>query len=105
VVPIGVTTRQPSPVYPALPTMGSAAPGYAGSVWITVFAQAGIPAALAQRFNREFNEIAASKEISDILNANGLPPVALPLDELRARMRDEFLGWRKLATEKKIVLE
>ncbi|MEY4138668.1 MAG: hypothetical protein RLZZ371_850 [Pseudomonadota bacterium] len=105
VVPIGVTTRQPSPTYPTLPTMGSAAPGYEGSVWIAVFAQGGIAPALAQRLNRELNEIAASKEVSALLNQSGLPPVALPLDELRTRMRQEYANWKKIATAKKIVLE
>mgnify|MGYP003429609399 CR=1 FL=1 len=32
-------------------------------------------------------------------------PVALSLDELRTRIRDEFVGWRKIVAEKKIVLE
>lgn len=105
VVPIAVTTRQPSPAFPALPSLTSVAPAYTGSVWISVFAQSGIPAALAQRLNRELNDIAAGKEMSALLNQNGLPPVALSLDEMRTRMRDEYLGWKKIAADKKIVLE
>ena len=105
VVPIGVTSPQTSPAYPAIATMGSAAPGYEGSVWIAVFAQGGTPPALAQRLNRELNDIAASKEVSALLNQSGLPPVALPLDELRSRMRQEYANWKTIATAKKIELE
>ena len=85
--------------------MASAAPGYEGSVWSSVFAQGGIAPALAQRLNRELNDIAASKEVSALLNQSGLPPVALPLDELRSRMRQEYANWKKIATAKKIELE
>jgi tripartite-type tricarboxylate transporter receptor subunit TctC len=105
VVAIGVTTPQPYSAFPGLPAMATAAPGFAGSVWIAVFAQSGIPAALAQRLNRELNEIAAGKEMSATLNHNGLPPVALSLDEIRTRMRDEYTNWKRVATDKKIVLD
>lgn len=105
VVPIGITTLQPYPAFPGIPTMASAAPTYSGSVWVAVFAQSGIPASLAQRLNREINEIAATKEMTAVLNQNGLPPVALSLDEMRSRMRDEYANWKRIATDKKIVLE
>jgi len=105
VVPIAVTTRQSVAAFPGLPTMTSVAPTYSGSVWISVFAQSGMPPALAQRLNRELNDIAAGKEMSAVLNQNGLPPVALSLDEIRTRMRDEYTGWKKIAADKKIVLE
>ena len=105
VVPIAVTTRQPNAAFPGLPSLTSVTPAYAGSVWISVFAQSGIPAPLAQRLNREFNEIAAAREMSTVLNQNGLPPLALSMDELRTRMREEYNGWKKIAVDKKIVLE
>lgn len=105
VVPIAVTTRQPNPAFPGLPSLTSVTPTYSGSVWISVFAQAGIPVPLAQRLNRELNEIAAAREMSTVLNQNGLPPLALSMDELRTRMREEYNGWKKIAVDKKIVLE
>ncbi len=105
VVPVAVTTRQPNPAFPNLPSMASVAPAYAGSVWISVFAQSGMPAPLAQRLNRELNEIAAARDMSTVLNQNGLPPLALSLEDLRIRMREEYNGWKKIAVDRKIVLE
>jgi hypothetical protein len=55
--------------------------------------------------NRELNEIAAGREVSAILNQSGLPPLALTMEDLRVRMRDEYNGWKKIAADKKIVLE
>jgi tripartite-type tricarboxylate transporter receptor subunit TctC len=102
---IGVTTDKPYPTYPTLPPMNSVAPGFSGSVWVAVFAPAGIPPALAQRLNREMNEIAATKEMNDMLVTNGLPPLALGLDELRTRMQAEHANWKKIASSKNITLE
>ncbi len=102
---VGVTTLQPSPAYPNLPTMASVAPGFSASVWIAAFAQSGISPALAQRLNREFNEISATKEMREMLVTNGLPPVAQSLEELRSRMTAEYGNWKKIATDRKIVLD
>jgi len=102
---IAVTTDKPSAAYPNLPTMASVAPGYSASVWVAVFAPAGIPPALAQRLNKEINEIAASKEVREMLVTNGLPPLAVGLDPLRARMQAEYANWKNIAATKHITLE
>lgn len=43
--------------------------------------------------------------MSDVLNTNGLAPVALSLDTLRTRLRGEFAEWKRIATEKTFALE
>ena len=105
VVPVAISSNLPSPVYPGVPTMGSVAPGYSGSVWIAAFAHGGTPPALAQRLNRELNEIAASRELREVLLADGSAPAALSLEQMRARMQDDLISWKKLAADKRIVLE
>lgn len=102
---IAVTTPQPSAALPGLPTMASVAPGYSGSVWLAVFAQANTPSSLSERLNREFNEISLTKDISETLAADGAVPVTMRLPELRARMRENFNTWKRLAVEKKIEVE
>lgn len=102
---IGVTTEKPFPTYPNLPPMATVAPGFSGSVWVAVFAPAGIPQALAQRLNREMNDIAATREMHDLLVTNGLPPLALGLDELRNRMQAEYANWKKISSSRNISLE
>ena len=37
---LAVTSAQPSPVFPQLPTVASVAPGFAADIWVTVFAPA-----------------------------------------------------------------
>lgn len=102
---IGLTSREPSATYPGLAPLASVTPGYAASNWVAAFAPARMPPALAQRLNREINEIAKSKEISAILQGNDAAAAALSLEELRAYMRDELANWKRLATAKKIQVE
>ncbi len=102
---IGVTTPQPHPAFPGVPTMASAAPGYSVDIWVGFFAPIGTPPALIQRLNRELNEIAKSKEVRDIIEPDGSAPKSLTPEEFGARTRASYASWKKLATEKNIVAE
>src|SRR5690606_36571574 len=61
VVPIAVTSSEPSPAFPNLPAMASAAPGFNVSIWAIVFAPAGTDPEIAALLNRELNDISTSK--------------------------------------------
>lgn len=103
--PIAVTSATPSSAFPGLPTMASAAPGFSVLLWTAVFAPAGTPPAIVQRLNREINEISKSKEVLEIMNADGATPVALSPEEASRRALDSYATWKRLATSRNIVLE
>ena len=103
--PLGVTSPQPSPIFPDLPTVASAAPGFALDIWVGVFAPAGTPAALVQRLNREINEIATGPEVRNLLDPDGAQPNAMAPAAFAARVRDDLAGWKRIATEHRIVAE
>ncbi len=102
---IALTTSQTSPEFPGLPTMASAAPGFATSLWVGLWAPAGTSAALVQRLNREVNEITRSADFAEVMKADGNLPVLLTPAELSARVRDDYNTWKRIATAKNIVLE
>jgi tripartite-type tricarboxylate transporter receptor subunit TctC len=102
---IAVTSRNPSPAFPDLPTMTSAVPGFVADIWVMVFAPAGTPAALVQRLNRDIVEIAKSPEVRTFLDAEGAVPTPLTPAQLVPRIRDDLAAWKKIASEKKIVAE
>jgi tripartite-type tricarboxylate transporter receptor subunit TctC len=102
---IAVTSLQPSPAFPGLPTMASVAPGFALELWIGFFAPTGTPAPVVQRLNREINEIAKSDKLREMMAFDGGTPLPLTPEEIRPRMRDSFAAFRKLATEKNIIAE
>ncbi|MEY4100164.1 MAG: hypothetical protein RL300_1335 [Pseudomonadota bacterium] len=102
---IGVTSAQPHPAFPGVPTMASVAPGYAVDIWVGFFAPVGTPPALVQRLNRELNDIAKSKEVLQIIEPDGSSPKALTPEEFGSRVRNSYASWKKLATAKNIVAD
>jgi len=105
VIPIAVTSPQPSAAYPGIPSMASAAPGYNPTIWYGMFAPAGLPPAMLARLNRDVNDIARSNEVRELSKADGAEPVIATPEELARRVRDDFAMWKRLATEKNIVVD
>ncbi len=103
--PLAVTSKLPSPIFPELPTVASAAPGFAIDIWVGVFAPAGMPDALVQRLNREINEAANSPEVRALLDPDGSIPSPMAPTVFAARVKTDLEMWKRIATEKKIVAE
>jgi len=102
---IGVTSRDPNPAFPGVLPVSSVVPGFDATTWAAVFAPPGTPAALVQRLNSEINEISKSREVQDQLRSDGVITTALTPEQGGARIRASYELWRKLATDKKIVVE
>lgn len=105
VLPIAVTSQQPSATYPGVPPMATAAPGYNVGIWYGAFGPSGLPADMVQRLNREMNEIAKSPELRKLTEADGALPLSAGPEELSRRVRDDYAMWKRLATQKNIVVE
>ena len=105
VIPIAVTTLAASAAFPNLPTMASSAPGYNVSIWYGMFAPAGLPAPMVQRLHREIVDIARSAELKPMMKDEGGAVVEAGPEELSRRVRDEYALWKKLATEKQLVID
>lgn len=102
---VAVTSRDPSPAFPGVPTMASAVPGYEVTLWTAVFVPAGTPAAVIQRLNRELNEIAKSKELRDHMLTDGATPMELTSQDAAKRVKESYTVWKQLATAKSIVTD
>lgn len=103
--PIAVTSLQPSPAFPKLPTMASVVPGYSATLWNVLFAPAGTPARLLNILNHEVNEISKSKEMVELMQMDGFEPKSLTLDQASKQVHDAYTTWKALAKERNIVLE
>jgi len=102
---IGVTSRDPSPAFPGVPTMNTVAPGYDVSLWAGTWVAAGTPPSIIQRYNRELIAIARSNELAELLKADGATPLAWTPEQFAARVRNDYAQFKKLATQKNIVVE
>ena len=102
---LAVTSPGPHPAFPGIPPVSATVPGYVNQVWVGVFAPAGTPPGLVERFNREITAIAATPELRNLLEPDGMVPVAMSPAAFAGRVKQELAQWKQIATSRKIVLE
>ncbi|MEI7443545.1 MAG: tripartite tricarboxylate transporter substrate-binding protein [Burkholderiales bacterium] len=102
---LAVTSARPSPAFPDLPPLAAAVPGYGIDIWVGVFAPAGTPPALVERYNRELNAIASSAELRMLLEPDGATPGALSPAAFSDRIRTDLATWKRIAAERGIKVE
>jgi tripartite-type tricarboxylate transporter receptor subunit TctC len=102
---LAVTSDKPHPAFPDLPPLATVAAGFNVDIWVGVFAPAGTPAAIIDRLNREINAVAASPELSPVLEPDGTLPEAISPAVFASRIKTELGQWKQIATDHKIVAE
>ncbi|HYC44442.1 MAG TPA: tripartite tricarboxylate transporter substrate-binding protein [Burkholderiales bacterium] len=102
---LGVTSPNPHPAFPGIPPVASTVPGFANQVWVGVLAPAGTTARLVERYNREISEIAATPELRNLFEPDGMVPVVMSPSAFAGRVKQELAQWKKIASSRKIVLE
>lgn len=102
---LAVTSAKKHPAFPDLPPLATVAPGFDVDIWVGVFAPAGTPDAIVQRLNQEINAIAASADLTPVLEPDGTLPEAIAPNVFASRMKDELAQWKKIASDHKIVAE
>ncbi|MEY2891921.1 MAG: hypothetical protein RJA98_1829, partial [Pseudomonadota bacterium] len=102
---IAVTSAQPSPIAPELPTMASAVPGYNFEAWWGLLGPAGMPADIVVRLNTEVNKVLATPEFKDFLLKEGALPAPATPAQFAATIASDIPRWKKLALQQNIVPE
>ena len=102
---LAVTSPAPHPSFPGIPPVSATVPGYSNQVWVGVFAPAGTPPRLVERYNREISEIAATPELRNLFEPDGMVPVSATPAQFAQRIKTELAQWKQIATSRKIVLE
>jgi tripartite-type tricarboxylate transporter receptor subunit TctC len=86
---LAVTSAQPTPVFPGLPTLAATLPGYeAGSVY-GVFAPARTPAAIINRLNLEIVRHLQTAEVKERFLNVGVDVIGSTPAELAATVRSD----------------
>jgi len=95
---LGVTSLEPSPLFPDLPAIAkSGAPGYSYELWWGVFAPAGIAADRLAFINAAINKILTGGEMKKFLAAEGAEPWPLDPKQLDGLLVKEIERYRKAA--------
>jgi tripartite-type tricarboxylate transporter receptor subunit TctC len=93
---IAVTTKNPSSVFPKLPTMTSIYPGFESDNWFGLFAPTGISKDIVARLHSLAVEALRSPELKDLIAKDGGDVVASKPEELGAHLRDEVARYAKV---------
>jgi tripartite-type tricarboxylate transporter receptor subunit TctC len=95
---LGVTTLEPSPLFPDLPAIAKAgAPGYQYELWWGLFAPAGLPAERLNFVNAEINKALAGGDLKKFITSEGAQPWALTPKELDGLLVREIERYKKAA--------
>jgi tripartite-type tricarboxylate transporter receptor subunit TctC len=94
---IAVSSPQPSPLAPGLPTLAaSGVPGYDAMQLSGLFAPAKTPDAIISRLNREIAQVMTRSDVKEKLFNAGLEPLAGSSDESAALIRSEVARYAKV---------
>jgi tripartite-type tricarboxylate transporter receptor subunit TctC len=97
---LAITSPEPSPLRPGLPTMAAAGlPGFEAVVMTIVCAPAGTPAAIVSRLNEEIVRAIQLPDIKEKFSTIGIETVGSSPQELTAAMKLEIARTAKLVKE------
>ena len=97
---LAVTSPEPSPLVPGLPTIAAAGlPGYECASLLAIFAPARTPPAIVSKLNQQMAQTLRSAEVKDRLFKLGLEPVAGTPAETAATIKSEMTKWGRVIRE------
>jgi tripartite-type tricarboxylate transporter receptor subunit TctC len=97
---LAVTSAEPSPLFPELPTVAqSGVPGYSYELWWGIFAPAGLPADRLSFINAAINKILAGADMKKFLDNEGAEPWPRTVAQLTDLLPREIERYKKAAQE------
>jgi tripartite-type tricarboxylate transporter receptor subunit TctC len=98
---LAVSGATRSPVLPDVPTIAEAVPGYNGTLWIGLFAPAGLPADVLAKLQDAMGKTLAAKDLRDKLEQQGVE-LAAPADkpftpeQFAAVLAEDITKWARI---------
>jgi tripartite-type tricarboxylate transporter receptor subunit TctC len=103
---LAVSGAKRSAQYPDLPTIGEFYPGFANSIWLGIFAPAGVPEPVLARLRDELKRALDSADVKSRFNsAGGLDPFVLQGEEFNALIRRDYEKYGKIVQQLGIKLD
>jgi tripartite-type tricarboxylate transporter receptor subunit TctC len=99
---IGTGTPERVQEFPEVPTIAETLPGYRSVTWYAMVAPPGMPAALADRVNRDVNEILARKEVAERVRGIQMEPAVQGRAEAAKFFAEETQLWGKVIKQANI---
>ncbi len=88
--------------FPEIPTVAETLPGYRAVTWYAMTAPPGMPAALADRINRDVNEILGRKDVAERVRGIQMNPVTWSRDAVAKFFGEETQLWGRVIKQANI---
>ena len=98
---LAVSSPTRSPALPDVPTVAETIAGFSGTLWIGLFAPAGVPGDVLAKLQDGMNRTLAAKDLRDKLEANGVE-LAAPADkpvtpeQFAKLLDDDIVKWARI---------
>ncbi|WP_093012712.1 tripartite tricarboxylate transporter substrate binding protein [Variovorax sp. OV700] len=94
---LAISGDKRSPVLPDVPAIGEAVPGYNGTLWIGLFAPAGVPADVLATLQDATRKALVAKDLRDKLDQQGVE-IAAPTtpDQFSKLLQDDLAKWARI---------
>ena len=95
--PLAVSSPRRSPALPDVPALSEVVPGYSGTLWIGLFAPAGVPADVLTKLQDGMAKALATKDLRDKLELQGVE-LAAPTtpEQFAALLNEDMVRWAQI---------
>lgn len=93
---LGVSSPQRSPALPDVPAIGEKVPGYAGTLWIGLFAPRGISADVEAKLQQASARALASAELKTVLTNAGVELASATPAQFAQLLQDDITRWARI---------
>ena len=95
-VALGVSSPKRSQALPDVPAIGEKVPGYAGTLWVGLFAPQGVPAPIEAQLQQAMAKALADPAAQKQLTAQGVELATATPTQLAAMLQDDMARWAKI---------
>ena len=93
---LGVSSARRSPFAPDIPAISKTVPGYAGDLWVGLFAPVGTPAAVIERLAAEVAAAGVSPDVLEKFASLGVQRLDGGPERLATMVREDIVLWRPI---------
>ncbi len=96
---LGVTSAQPTALFPGLPPVGATVPGYETAAVYGVLARSGVPSAVVTKVHQAVANYFKSAEAHERLFNAGTEPLANTPEQFASMIKVDMVRWEKVIRE------
>jgi tripartite-type tricarboxylate transporter receptor subunit TctC len=102
---LAVSSAEPYPLLPGVPTMAAAVPGIKVESWLGLAGPAGTSQPIVDKLNNEFRRALELPEIKKWAEKSGVVPAPSTPQEFRARVEDDVRQWTEIVVRNNISVQ